>query len=44
MGAQNVIEASLNNNVQKVIALSTDKHLPQLTYMEQQNYALINFL
>ena len=28
MGAQNVIEASLNNNVQKVIALSTDKHLP----------------
>tara|TARA_B100000963_G_C22626289_1_gene672537 strand:+ start:1405 stop:2412 length:1008 start_codon:yes stop_codon:yes gene_type:complete len=25
MGAQNVIEASLNNNVQKVIALSTDK-------------------
>jgi len=25
LGAQNVIEASLNNNVQKVIALSTDK-------------------
>tara|TARA_E500000178_G_scaffold355558_1_gene428639 strand:+ start:1848 stop:2849 length:1002 start_codon:yes stop_codon:yes gene_type:complete len=25
MGAQNVIQASLNNNVQKVIALSTDK-------------------
>ena len=25
MGAQNVIEAALNNNVQKVVALSTDK-------------------
>ena len=25
LGAQNVIEAALNNNVQKVVALSTDK-------------------
>ena len=37
LGAQNVIEAAYNSNVEKVIALSTDKAFHQLIFMGQQN-------
>ena len=44
LGAQNIIEASLDTNVKTVIALSTDKAAAtQLIYMEQLNYVVINF-
>ena len=43
LGAQNIIEASLDTNVKTVIALSTDKAAHQLIYMEQLNYVVINF-
>ena len=36
IGAQNVIEAAFNNNVEKVIALSTDKLSP-VKHTELQN-------
>ena len=36
-GAQNVILAALKNNVQKVIALSTDKATNPSIFMEHQN-------
>ena len=36
LGAENVIKASLNRKI-KVVALSTDKELIQLIYMEGQN-------
>ena len=42
-GAENVIEAALDANVHKVIALSTIKLLIQLTYMALQNLPPISF-
>ena len=42
IGAQNVIMASLQNKVKKVIALSTDKAVNQLIFMEHQNYQQIS--
>ena len=36
-GAENIIEACIENNVSRIIALSTDKRPIQLTCMVQQN-------
>ena len=44
MGAQNVIEAALNNKVRKVIALSTDKAAAPINLYGALNYVPINFL
>ena len=44
LGAQNIIEASLENKVKRVIALSTDKASASLICMEQLNWHLINYL
>ena len=38
LGAMNVIDASIDQNVKKVIALSTDRLQVLLICMEQQNY------
>ena len=42
-GAENVINACLHNKVKKVIALSTDKAVNQLIFMELQNLLLTNY-
>ena len=44
IGAQNVIEAAMQNKVKKVIALLPIKRAHQLIYMEQRNYVRTNFL
>ena len=44
MGSQNIIEAALDNKVSNVIALSTDKAVSQLIYMENKNFVLKNYL
>ena len=44
LGAQNVIEAALDLNIKKVIALSTDKAAAPSNYMEPQNLHQINCL
>ena len=44
LGAQNVIEASIKNNIKKIIALSTDKASSPLNFMEQQNWFQTKFL
>ena len=42
-GALNVIDACVNNNIKKTIALSKDKACNQLIYMEQLNWLQINY-
>ena len=44
LGAQNIIECSLDADVKNVIALSTDKASSQLIFMALQNFVLINYL
>ena len=44
IGAENVTKACIENNVEKVIALSTDKAANQLIFMELQNYVQTSFL
>ena len=44
LGSENLVQACIQNNVKKIVALSTDKAAAQLTYMVQLNYALINYL
>ena len=43
LGAQNIIECALNTNVEKVIALSTDKVVSPVNLYGKKNYALINY-
>ena len=43
-GAENVIRASIDCNVKKVVALSTDKAATLLIFMGQQSLLLINYL
>ena len=42
-GAKNIIEASLANNIKKVIALSTDKAANPINLYEQLNWYRTNF-
>ena len=44
LGAENLVQACLDNSVQKVVALSTDKAAALLICTEPQNFALINYL
>ena len=44
IGAQNIIEASISNNVKKVISLSTDKAVSPENFMVHQSCAQINYL
>ena len=44
IGAQNLIDAALNNNVRKVIALSTDKAANPVNLYGAPNFAQINYL
>ena len=44
IGAQNLIEAAIDNNVEQLIALSTDKAAALLIYMELQNFVVIKCL
>ena len=44
LGAQNVIDAALKNNVKKVVALSTDKAAAPINLYGATKLASINFL
>ncbi len=44
IGAMNIIDASINCGVEKVIALSTDKAANRLIFMGQANFVPTNFL
>ena len=43
LGAQNIIESALDNNVKQVIALSTDKAAAPINLYGQQNFVVTNF-
>ena len=43
-GAMNLIDASIDQKVKRVVALSTDKASSQLIFMEQQSWQLIVFI
>ena len=44
IGAQNVVDAALDTKVKIVVALSTDRLLPPLTYTGQQNWSQTSYL
>ena len=43
-GSQNVVEAALDNDVSKVLLISSDKAVQPVSYMELQNWRLRGFL
>ena len=42
IGTENLIQACFDNDVKRVVALSTDKAVAPINLMERRNYVLIN--